>query len=200
MLSPVLWIVVAVAVVTVVVKRFLGEPMYAREVFVLPLVLLGVGVYSLREVPLTGIDITWIVIGGVVGLAFGALRGTTTKIYVRDGVLWQRYTRWTVVVWITSLVGNAGVGFLAVAMGMHHEARPMTLSIGIGLVGEMITVGLRALSTNTPFAQDERQSRGSVLDRLSDPSRATNDRPLDSSPTVRDGIRWLTSMARDRRE
>lgn len=194
-----LWIVVGVAVLVVVVKRFLGEPMYARQVFVLPLVLLGVGVFSLRKVPLTGDDITWIIIGGVVGLAFGAIRGTTTNIYVREGVLWQRYTKATAVVWVVSLVVNAGVGLLGTTMGMSPEARPMALSIGISLVGEMATVGLRALSTNTPFAPDKEPGRSPMVDKLSDPSRATNDRPLPSSPTVRDGLNWLSRGGNRRR-
>ncbi|GAA2819892.1 DUF1453 domain-containing protein [Saccharopolyspora taberi] len=153
-MNPLLWAVIAVAVLVAIGKRFLGEPMNAREVFVTPLVLLGIGVYGLREIPLSAVDITWIVIGSAVGLGFGALRGTTVRIFERGGVLWQRYTKWTALVWVVSLAGNAGIGFLGAAMGMHPDARPMTLSIGVGLVGEMISLGLRALSSGTPFAPD----------------------------------------------
>ncbi|GIH99227.1 hypothetical protein [Planobispora takensis] len=150
------WIViVAVLVVGVIVKRFLGEPLNARDLFVPPVVLVGIGVYGLVEGgPLTGADITWIAAGSAAGLALGALRGLTPRLSVRDGVLWQRYTGWTVGAWVLSVAVNAGVGALAALAGAHPQARPMTLSIGVSLLGEVITLGRRALATGTPFAPE----------------------------------------------
>jgi hypothetical protein len=51
-----------------------------------------------------------------------------------------------------SFAVNFGVGFLATQLGAHPEARPMTLSIGIGLLGEALVIGLRARSTGLPYA------------------------------------------------
>ncbi|MFX0573594.1 hypothetical protein [Nocardia nepalensis] len=159
-------VIAIVAVVAVVVKRFYGEPMNARDTFGPPVILLAIGIYSVTKVDdIDGIDITWLVIGGVVGLGFGAIRGTTIAIFSRDGHLWQRYTVRTVVVWAVSMVAGFGVSALGTAMGMHHDARPTTLSIGISMVGEMLTLGLRALSTGVPFAPDKDNS-GSLLDRF----------------------------------
>jgi ABC-type dipeptide/oligopeptide/nickel transport system permease subunit len=101
-----------------------------------------------------GVDIVWLVIGSAIGLALGFLRGWTVRVFEKDGVLWQRYTPWTLLVWAVSMALNAGVGFLAVHTGAHPEARPMTLSIGVGLVGELIPVGLRALRSGIPFAPE----------------------------------------------
>ncbi|MFE9579416.1 hypothetical protein ACFYO1_23725 [Nocardia sp. NPDC006044] len=143
--------------IVLIVKRFLGEPVDARDTFLTPLILVGIGVYSVTKVgDLGSADIVWLIIGGVVGIAFGAVRGTTTVLFERDGHLWQRYTVKTLVVWGTSIVAGFGISLLGSTMGMHHDAKPITLSIGIGMLGEMLTLGLRAISTGVPFAPDKK--------------------------------------------
>ncbi|ROP41080.1 DUF1453 family protein [Saccharothrix texasensis] len=139
------WVLIVVAVVAVVVKRFRGEPVNARDLAVPPLVLLGIGVYGLREVELTAADWWWLVAGAVVGLALGVARGATIRLFARDGVPWQRYTPWTLLVWAGSAAVSLGLGLAASAAGAPADARPVTLSIGIGLLGEAIPIGLRLL-------------------------------------------------------
>lgn len=150
------WVLITAAVIAVVVKRFIGEPLNARDLFVPPLVLLGIGTYELTKAELTVVDVWWLVVGSVVGLALGVLRGTTIKVYERDDVLWQRYTPWTLAVWVGSFAANAGVGWLATTSGMHADARPMTLAIGVGLLGELVPVGSRAIRSGVPFAPERR--------------------------------------------
>ncbi|QQQ74852.1 DUF1453 domain-containing protein [Saccharothrix sp. 6-C] len=139
------WVLIVVAVVAVVVKRFRGEPVNVRDLAVPPLVLLGIGVYGLREVELTAADWGWLVAGAVVGLALGVARGATIRLFARDGVPWQRYTPWTLLVWAGSAAVSLGLGLAASAAGAPADARPVTLSIGIGLLGEAIPIGLRLL-------------------------------------------------------
>ncbi|MBF6546804.1 hypothetical protein [Nocardia brasiliensis] len=148
-----LLIAVFVGVLVLIVKRFAGEPVDARDTFLTPLILVGIGGYSVIHVDgLDGTDIGWLVIGAVIGIAFGAVRGTTTVLFERDGYLWQRYTVKTLAVWGVSTVAGFGVSALGSVMGMHPEARPITLSIGVGMLGEMLTLGLRALASGVPFA------------------------------------------------
>ncbi|MEV0645137.1 DUF1453 domain-containing protein [Phytomonospora sp. NPDC050363] len=150
---------IVAGVIALIVKRFLGEPLNARDLCLPPLVLVGLGVYSLTKVDVIDArDVMWLVAASLVGVALGAVRGTTTVLYTREGHLWQRYTVGTVLVWAFSLGVNFGVGYLASLGGMHPEARKMTLSIGAGLLGEMITVGLRALRTGHRFAPDKDDS------------------------------------------
>ncbi|MEV4126552.1 hypothetical protein [Nocardia sp. NPDC049707] len=176
-------VIAVIAVIAVVVKRFYGEPMNARDTFGPPVVLLAIGSYSLTKVAdLNGTDITWLIIGGGVGLAFGALRGTTIGIFTRDGHLWQRYTVRTVIVWAVSMVAGFAISALGTSMGMHHDARPTTLSIGISMVGEMLTLGLRALSTGVPFAPDKGTS-GSLLDHFAPRATPPQSAPKLSFPT-----------------
>ncbi|WP_174567671.1 DUF1453 domain-containing protein [Nocardia altamirensis] len=184
-----MFLIIAGAIV-LIVKRFLGEPVDARDTFVTPLILVGIGIYSVAHVDnLTATDISWLIIGGLVGIAFGALRGTTTILFARDGHLWQRYTVKTLVVWATSAAAGFAVTLLGSTMGMHPDARPITLSLGVGMLGEMLTLGLRALATGIPFAPDKRATAPT--------SQPPHDRSLhvdpehNASPTLRDGLDWL---------
>ncbi|WP_202638494.1 hypothetical protein [Bailinhaonella thermotolerans] len=155
--GPLLAVVVAVVVIGVIVKRFVGEPLNARDLGVPPVVLVGIGVHGLvTDVRPSGVDLLWVVIGCVVGLVFGALRGLTPRLFARRGHLWQRYTAWTLLVWAVSAAANFGVGALATASGTPEQARPLTLSIGVSLLGEAIVLGLRALATGVPFAPETR--------------------------------------------
>lgn len=152
------WLLIAVvAVIAVIVKRFLGEPLSARDLAIPPLILVGLGIHQLSGVGhLSGVDVTWLVTASLVGLGFGAIRGLTVRLYAKNGVIWQRYSPWTVIVWIVSFAASAGLGLLAESAGVRTEARPLTLSIGVSLLGELATLGARALRVGVPFAPDRR--------------------------------------------
>ncbi|MCQ4043071.1 DUF1453 domain-containing protein [Streptantibioticus rubrisoli] len=155
------WLVVtliAVVAVIVVVKRLIGEPLNVRDLFVPPIALIGVGVWLLCETDgLTRADIAWATAGAALGLALGAVRGMTIRVFDKGGVLWQRYTGRTFLVVVASLAASAGFGLFATAMGMHEGARPVQLSIGVGFLGEALVVGRRALATGIPFAPETRR-------------------------------------------
>lgn len=147
-------------VVLVVIRRFKGEPLRARDLFGPPVVLVGIGAYGLvKDVHPVGADLAWVLAGAVVGLLLGALRGLTPRLFVRDGHLWQRYTVWTLLVWAASAAVNAGLG----ALTTSEELRPMTLSIGVSLLGEALALGLRARTTGAPFAPE---GESSLLGRI----------------------------------
>ncbi|GLZ80903.1 hypothetical protein Afil01_57100 [Actinorhabdospora filicis] len=156
---------IVVAVIALIVKRFRGEPLNARDLCGPPVILCGIAVYELTKLDLVDArDIAWIVGGGLLGVVMGAIRGGTLVLFRREGVLWQKYTAGTVVVWVLSLAVNGGFGLLATKVGgMHAEARQMTLSIGVGLLGEMLVVGARALRSGVPFAPEKRDSPASAL-------------------------------------
>ncbi|GAA3584287.1 hypothetical protein GCM10022419_077660 [Nonomuraea rosea] len=144
------------AVVYVVARRLAGQPLIAKDVYVPPLILAGIGIHDLAQIGLSALDLGWIVVTAVLGVVFGAVRAGTTVVYQRDGVLWQRYTWKTLVVWAVTFVISFGVGALAVATGMHAEARSMPLSIGVGLLGEALVIVLRSRAAGAPFAPGRR--------------------------------------------
>ncbi|MFC4112009.1 DUF1453 domain-containing protein [Nonomuraea zeae] len=144
------------AVAYVVARRFAGQPLVAKDVYVPPVILAGIGVHGLAGIDLSALDAGWLAVTTVLGVGFGALRAGTTVVYRRDGVLWQRYTWKTLVVWVVTFVMSFGVGALAVATGMHAEARSVPLSIGVGLLGEALVILLRSRAAGVPFAPGRR--------------------------------------------
>ncbi|MCR6484453.1 DUF1453 domain-containing protein [Amycolatopsis sp. OK19-0408] len=153
------WLIAAVvlaAVVVLVIRRLRGEPLVARELFGAPVILVAIGAYSLTKLELTVADALWVALGSAIGLGFGAARAVTTRLFERDGVLWLRYTLWTFAVWVVAAGVNFGFGALAVGAGMPEQARPMTLSIGVSLLGEALAVASRAKVTGLPYARPRR--------------------------------------------
>ncbi|GAU68861.1 hypothetical protein SSP35_09_01040 [Streptomyces sp. NBRC 110611] len=146
------------AVVAVVVKRLRGEEVNVRDLFVPPAVLITIGVIALAKAEeATGTDLMWTGAGALLGCALGALRGATVQLSSRNGALWQRYTGRTFGVAVISLLAMAGFGFLAVKMGMHENARPVQLAIGVSFLGEALAVGYRGRTSGTPFAPERRR-------------------------------------------
>ncbi|GAB7185561.1 hypothetical protein ATKI12_5392 [Kitasatospora sp. Ki12] len=160
-------LVVAVIVV-VVVRRLRGEPLNVRDLCTPPVVLTGLGLWALWQRHGLGAgDYAWVAAGAVLGVALGVARGTTIRVYEREGVLWQRYTGRTFLVAAVSLAVMAGFAALAGRNGLVPDARPVQLSIGVGFLGEALVVGLRGLASGVPFAP-ERPVAGSSfgLDRF----------------------------------
>ncbi len=150
------WMVAALVIAAIgytIVRRSIGEPVNVRDLLGPPVVLLALGGYGITKAPeVTAVDIGWLAGTSLVGLGLGVWRGTTVRLLVKDGALWQRYPARTYLVWVVSLVINGGLGLLARAGGMHEDVRPLTLSIGVGLLGEAAAVGLRGLSSGVPFS------------------------------------------------
>ncbi|MFI9723017.1 DUF1453 domain-containing protein [Streptomyces sp. NPDC052396] len=152
---------VVLVVVAVIVKRLKGEPLNLRDLAVPPVVLTVIGGTALAKAHgLTAADLGWTAAGALLAVALGALRGTTVRIFARDGVLWQRYTGRTFLVLLVSLLLGAGYGLLAERLGMHRAARPAQLSIGLGFLGEALVLGCRGLRSGLPFAPERVRRRG----------------------------------------
>jgi hypothetical protein len=170
-----LTLVITALVVGVIIKRLIGEPLNARELLAAPVVLTGIGVWSVAGAAhgLTALDLGWVTVGGLLGFTLGALRGCCVTIFERDGGLWQRYTAKTFLVGAAGFVVMAGLGFAAVRLGVHDEARPMTLSLGVSFLGEALAIGLRAYG---PRARGQRAYGAvagpeGVRDRVVSPAR-----------------------------
>src|SRR5687768_10303000 len=115
------YLLIAAGVLYVLVRRFRGEPLNARDLLAPPAFLLFFGIRAVDEFHLAYL------LPLAAGFAFGAFRGLTVKLFERDGHLWQRYTPWTLLVWVTSI--GASFGF---ALLFDHHA-PTQLSIGVSM-------------------------------------------------------------------
>lgn len=146
-------LLIAALVVYAVARRMAGRPLIAKDVYVPPVALVGIGVHSLPALDLTALDLFWLAITAVIGVVFGALRAATTRIFPKDGVLWQRYTWKTLVVWAVTFAISFGVAALALASGMREEVRSIPLSIGVGLLGEALVILARSRRSGAPLAR-----------------------------------------------
>jgi membrane protein CcdC involved in cytochrome C biogenesis len=167
--SVVIVLVVAVVAVLVVARRLMGQPVQAKRLFLVPVVMLAVGVYQVVEhaADVSAALLLSIVVTGVLSVGLGMLRGATLRLYERDGVLWQKYTPWTFVVWAGSFAARFGVRAVlggdaayrtALAHGGLHGAAGsalmfgMLITSGLGFLGEALVVTPRALRLGLPFA------------------------------------------------
>ena len=168
--SPVTILLGVAAVGYVLWSRLRGQPLNARRLLVLPVVLTVIGVADLTgsSAPrLSGTDVGFLAAGVAISVVLGVARGATIELYPNGGELWQRYRPVTVVAWATLVVAKlalAGIPSLAVASA-GAETRGLLLSLGASLIAEAAVVGPRALSTGLPFASDPKDAARSWLGR-----------------------------------
>ncbi|WP_409462798.1 DUF1453 domain-containing protein [Amycolatopsis sp. GA6-003] len=145
-----------VGVVVMLVFRMLGEPLNWRDTVAPPVVLIAIGIAGVVGFPgLTSTDVWWIVGSCVVGLAFGAARGATIRLYAKKGELWQRYRKSSLALFVLGVAASVGFTMLAVKFGMHEQARPHQLAIGVSFAGEALVLIPRGLLSEVPFAKDK---------------------------------------------
>lgn len=152
-------LLIAAVVIFVMVRRFTGQPVGARSLAV-PLGLTVWGALGLRGVSLSAMDVAFLAVSLLVGLAAGAARGATIQLFVRDGQLWQRYRLATLGVWLMLILVRIGLTAGEHAFGAHVAAgQAMLVTFGLSLVAESLVVGRRAMTTGVPLAPARRGSR-----------------------------------------
>jgi hypothetical protein len=141
-----IWLmVIAMAVIVVVIRRAVGEPLDMRDLWVPPVVLTGIGIWILiRTEGLSPRDRAWLAGGSLLGIALGHLRGRFVVVFERSGRLWQRYEGRTFAAVAASLVVMLAFGAAATRCGMSSSARPVQLAIGLSFLGEAVAVTRRA--------------------------------------------------------
>ncbi len=209
--SPLTIVLAVAAVGWVLWSRMKGQPLQAKRLLVLPVVLTVLGITDLTgsSAPrLTPADIAFLAVGAGISAVLGAARGATIEIYPHGDELWQRYRPVTVGLWI-ALIGAKLI--LTVIAGAAHASagggtNSLLLTLGISLLAEAAVVGPRALSTGVPFAAGHQDSGSGRPGRSpSRPSPASGfpgmtPSPRDDtgrwrSPSLSDGVSWLRQQA-----
>jgi hypothetical protein len=162
-----LWIVgVGALVVFMIVRRMMGEPLRARRLLVLPLVVAILGAGQVGHVThVRAVDVAVLAFEAVFAVAVGVARGATVQVYVREGHVWFRYRWITLALWVAAAVLRFAVREVGVLAGANGTLLMHTLlfMVALTLAGEACVVGLRALRTGAPFAPaNDRRTRLSV--------------------------------------
>jgi hypothetical protein len=144
-----------------------GQPLKAKRLVVLPLLFTVIGVTDLTSSTaphLGSADIAFLVVGAALSAGLGVARGLTIELFPKDGELWQRYRRSTVVLWVVLIASKLILTVIAHAAGAGAGAGTDTLLlvIGLSLFGEAAVVAPRALSSGIPFATDRPRDDPSV--------------------------------------
>ncbi|WP_433206585.1 hypothetical protein ACQP00_39800 [Dactylosporangium sp. CS-047395] len=153
-------LIAVAAIVLVMIRRFAGEPLEARRLIVVPVVLLLIGGYSLAQVDFATaaqhpvVDGAVLGAGAVLAVLGGVVRGLTVKVFVQNGHVWYRYTLVTIAVWIGLIVLRVGQTFAGRALDADSAvlSAGLLVILGLSFLGEAAIVGRRAIATGAPFA------------------------------------------------
>ena len=87
------YLVIVALAVWVVTRQLRARPVVVRKLFVLPVILVVVGIGSLNSAASKGgadfssSDATWLAIDLAATIVFGVLRGASVRLYPQDGAL-----------------------------------------------------------------------------------------------------------------
>jgi len=162
--STLLQVAIAAAVlVWIVAKRFSPRPLRGdSRRWRLPLVLCAIGVYDMaslgRHTPpvhLTGTDLSFLVLGGLISAALGLLRGGTIRVYPLDGQLVQRYAPVTAALWVGTIAIRVAMDLAAPSFGVDKTvaSASLLLMFGVSLLGESLAVAARTAGSPADFAR-----------------------------------------------
>lgn len=130
------------------VRRMTGQLMEARRMLVLPAILALVGLASLNSTDLSATAIGFLLLGCIVGIVLGVIRGYTVRITERDGTVWMRYSVASIGLWIAAIAVRILLIPLEVAIdptAASAAGQATMLAVGIGFLAESVAVLYRAM-------------------------------------------------------
>ena len=140
----------------ILAKRFNWRPVRGdSRQWRLPLILIAIGVWATlgsqhktssgAATALTSKDLTYLVVGGLVSLGLGMVRGRTLEIADHAGQPMKRYRPLTAVLWVVLIVVRLGMDLYGGHMGVSSAVigTSIMLMFGLSLLGESLSVALR---------------------------------------------------------
>ncbi|MBE1463508.1 DUF1453 family protein [Kibdelosporangium phytohabitans] len=140
-------IVLIIAVIAYVLgRRLLGEPVQGKRLLLLPAVLLGAGLLDLTKVAQSPASIWFLIATTVLSAVLGLLRGASTRVFEKDGVVHLRYTVMTLVLWAANIAVKFGAGAVLGTVAPNADrGNGMMFTLGAGLLAEGLVVLSKAV-------------------------------------------------------
>jgi hypothetical protein len=141
-------------------EKVRGQPLKApKKLFALPVILTVLGYGDLSHGRPSPVELTVTVIGAVVSLALGALRGRSDKLSVRDGADFVQWGAMSLALFAGNLVAKLVLDLIGIAAGGTPSAagKSLVFTIGLTLLGEAVVLFVR--SGGAAGALDQRQPR-----------------------------------------
>ncbi|MEK8072849.1 hypothetical protein [Rhodococcoides navarretei] len=130
------------------VRRMTGQLMEARRLLIIPAILALVGLTTLDSTVLSPMAIGFLLLGCVVGIVLGVIRGYTVRITERDGMVWMRYSVASIGLWIAAIAVRILLIPLEVVIdptAASAAGQATMLAVGIGFLAESVAVLYRAM-------------------------------------------------------
>ncbi len=149
--------VVVVAVVAwVLYRQTVARPVVARRLWILPGILIVVGVGAISKADgghLSATATSYLSVDLVSSLALGVVRGRFVRVFSRDGVMWRQGDWTTITLWVVSIGVRVLIGVLAANAGVGHvSGAALEMALGLSLLGQNAMVALRGSQQGIPFA------------------------------------------------
>nr|WP_042194756.1 hypothetical protein [Kibdelosporangium sp. MJ126-NF4]CEL21527.1 hypothetical protein [Kibdelosporangium sp. MJ126-NF4]CTQ95906.1 hypothetical protein [Kibdelosporangium sp. MJ126-NF4] len=182
MSGPVEIVLIVAAVGYVLTRRMLGEPIVAKRMLLLPVVLIGFGLIDLVKGPQSAISIGFLAATTALSVVLGLLRGASTRVFEKDGVAYLRYTVMTLVLWGVNIAVKVGAGVVLGSIdpgAAQASSTGLMFTLGAGLLAEGAAVLAKAVRTEGRImwakGRDGQPHRMSpTLDQLQQRARATD--------------------------
>ena len=156
MSTLVLVLVGALVVLRVLGKQLTGSFVTARSLVLMPAILIVIGLGGAAaavSVAQPG-ELLFFLVDAAIVVGLGLARGTTTRLTMRDGNLFQKGTPVTIVLWLTTIAVRVGAGFLGHAIGVEGGLTAATalLLFGITIAAQNAMIYFRAQQQRLPLA------------------------------------------------
>jgi hypothetical protein len=148
----------------VLYRQTIARPVVARQLVVLPAILIIIGISAISHVDhghLSSTATTYLAIDLVTSLALGAVRGCFVHVYSRDGVMWRQGGRVTIALWLVAIGVRVVIGILASNAGVGSVSdAALEAAFGLSLLGQNAVVALRGSQQGIPFALQSSRGGG----------------------------------------
>ncbi|WP_405056603.1 hypothetical protein OG474_28165 [Kribbella sp. NBC_01505] len=149
-------LVAGFVLVRVVGRQLIGSLVSQRALFMMPGVLLALGLFSLSSAldQASPAQLAFLVLDCVVLIGFGLARGASLRLTATPNGLWQKGTGTTLVLWLVTIGIRVAGGFASAAIWPHNPVSEASLvfTIGVTLAAQSAAVYRRAENLHIPLA------------------------------------------------
>ncbi|WP_137813442.1 hypothetical protein [Gandjariella thermophila] len=148
--------IAALVLVRVIGRQVTGSPVTARSLVLMPAVLLVIGVAGMGNVLGSASTGALLLFGADVALLVlvGLGRGASVALGERNGTLYQRGTRLTLLLWLLTIALRVGFAFAGHLLGVDDRlaGASIALSMGLTIGAQNVAIWWRGQRLGVPMA------------------------------------------------
>jgi hypothetical protein len=136
----------------VLVKKVQGQPIRApKKLLGLPILLVVLGFGDMTSGTMKPVEITLTVIGAILSLGLGLMRGQADKVSPRDGAPFVQWGKTSLVLFAANILAKLVLDLIGVAAGGSASAagKSLVFTLGLTLLGEAAVLLIRSGGATT---------------------------------------------------